>query len=127
MARPPLVFSSFIEIVEPRGLGDHRELAPQREWIERAHILVEFHAHASAGSLHSDLNVGEDDGVLQRGQSIGEALVQRVGPVAPSIHAVPRSTLAPSRLHIRMSVSRAPLAGLDMIALTSSPSKTGLR
>ena len=66
-------------------------------------------------------------GSCSGGRPSARRLSSAVGPSAPAIDAVPRSTSAPSRLTIRISVSRAPAGGLAMTACTSSPSKAGLR
>ena len=73
----PSAFACGLGVVEPRRLGDDGELASQRERIERAHVLVEIHAHAMARGLHADPDVGKDDRVLQRLQAFGETPLQR--------------------------------------------------
>src|SRR5271157_5782694 len=65
-------------------------------------------------------------GSCSGGRPSSRRLSSAVGPSAPVIDAVPRSTSAPSRLTIRISVSRAPAGGLAMTACTSSPLEDGV-
>jgi hypothetical protein len=121
----PLAFACVLRIIEPRGFGDRGELATQREWIERTHTLVEIHAHALARSLYADLNVGEDDGVLQRRQVAGEALLQRRWPLCPSLSSEGRNTRKCSCLRgfWRQTPRLVATLSQQMVSLSAGPER----